>query len=362
MKTQSIIQTIAASLLSLSLLVGGTMMQQRSVQAATVQVADPEIIYTVVRGDTLYAIARRYNTTVSELMRYNSLSSTLIYVGQRLLIPVANVPQGPSEPIVYVVQPGDTLSGIARRYNTTVVAIKQYNGLNRDTIYVGQRLQVPVGTNVPNPPPPPPTPGTVERIQFRPGANSDTRGGAVSASDPRRYVLWAAAGQQMSVQLKTTSVHLNFFLFTPSGENLAVNGGGMQAWSGRLPLSGDYVVEVRHSGTGLADYGITVTVTNVGNGNGGGSNGDGSNGDGSNGSDDVVQTAVQYVMAQADIAIHNAPRPASQVIGNIAAGMIAKVTGVSVDGQWWRVICPDDSIGSCWVLAQPGSTQPTTAP
>jgi hypothetical protein len=64
-------------------------------------------------------------------------------------------------------------------------------------------------------------------------------------------------------------------------------------------------------------------------------------------------------MAQADIAIHVTPQPDAPIIGNVAGGMIAKVTGVSADGQWWRGVCPDDTIGSCWVLSDPGSTQPT---
>src|SRR5215213_7573711 len=70
------------------------------VQAAPVQVADPETVYIVQRGDTLSAIARRYGVTVQALMAYNSLQSTTIYVGQRLLIPVAS----PGTPTTYVVQ------------------------------------------------------------------------------------------------------------------------------------------------------------------------------------------------------------------------------------------------------------------
>lgn len=267
MNTQSLMQKAAAGLLALSLLLGNAVIQPATVHAAPIAVADPEIIHVVQRGDTLYAIANRYGITVQALSSYNSLTSTTIYVGQRLLIPVANAPQAPSGPITYVVQPSDTLSGIARRYNTTVAAIKQYNGLRHDTIYVGQQLQVPVGTNIPNPAPLPPPTGTVERIQFRPGATSDTRGGNSSAIEPKRYVLWAAAGQAMTVQLKTVSAHLYLTVLTPDGTNLAASDGALQHWTGNLPVSGDYVVEVRHSGTGLADFGITVTINNGGNGN-----------------------------------------------------------------------------------------------
>ena len=261
MYIQSITPKIAAGLLSLSLLAGGTIIQPQRVQAAAVQVADPEVIYIVQRGDTLYSIAKRYGTTVQAVMSYNSLGSTTIYVGQRLLIPVATSPQSPSEPILYVVQPDDTLSGIARRYNSTVSAIKQSNGLSGDTIYVGQRLLVPIGTNVPNPPtPPPPSSSTAERIQFRSGATSDTRGGYTSAIAPKRYVLRAAAGQQMTVALKTTSAFVHLVIVAPNSGLLVTSDRALQSWTGELPLDGDYTVEVRNNGQGNADFGITVTI------------------------------------------------------------------------------------------------------
>ena len=73
-------------------------------------------------------------------------------------------------------------------------------------------------------------------------------------------------------------------------------------------------------------------------------------------------TNVQYVMAQQNVPIYGGPESQYSVIGNIAAGQTAKVTGVSADNTWWRVICPDDSLGDCWVSADPSLTQPTEAP
>lgn len=124
--------------------------------------------YTVVRGDTLTSIARRYNTTVSAIKSANSLTGDTIYVNQRLTIPGQSSGSGssgsgsnggsttPSQPTTppsgegstgttstYTVVRGDTLTSIARRYNTTVSAIKSANSLTGDTIYVNQRLTVP---------------------------------------------------------------------------------------------------------------------------------------------------------------------------------------------------------------------------
>jgi uncharacterized protein YraI len=73
-------------------------------------------------------------------------------------------------------------------------------------------------------------------------------------------------------------------------------------------------------------------------------------------------TDVEYVMAQTDINIYARPGVDEPAIGTVAAGMIARVTGATEDGGWWRVICPDDSDLGCWVQADPALTQPTTPP
>ena len=73
----------------------------------------------------------------------------------------------------------------------------------------------------------------------------------------------------------------------------------------------------------------------------------------------VYPTDVQYVMAQKDVAIYSGPGSQHSVIGSIASGQTAKVTGVNANGSWWRVICPDNSISSCWVSANVADTQPT---
>ncbi|MCB0114078.1 MAG: LysM peptidoglycan-binding domain-containing protein [Caldilineaceae bacterium] len=109
------------------------------------------VYYIVQPGDTLSAIARRYGTTVTAIANANGISNpSKIYVGQRLYIPSGSV-GSPSTPwpvdsIYYIVKPGDTLSGLARRYNTTVQAIARANGIsNTSYIWVGQRLIMPTG-------------------------------------------------------------------------------------------------------------------------------------------------------------------------------------------------------------------------
>lgn len=97
------------------------------------------IIHTVVPGDTLYSIARSYNTTVENILKFNYLPNpNLIFPGQTIVIPLS-----PPEAIIYVVRPGDTLYLIARRYGTYVNNLIAFNYLTPPyIIYPGQELVV----------------------------------------------------------------------------------------------------------------------------------------------------------------------------------------------------------------------------
>jgi LysM repeat protein len=105
-------------------------------------------VHVVQRGETLYSIAVRYGTSVQAIMQANGLrNANYIWVGQRLRIPGAGGSSGGSSAGssggVHVVQYGETLYSIARRYGTSIQAIMQANGLsNPNFIWVGQRLRV----------------------------------------------------------------------------------------------------------------------------------------------------------------------------------------------------------------------------
>lgn len=75
--------------------------------------------------------------------------------------------------------------------------------------------------------------------------------------------------------------------------------------------------------------------------------------------DDVQQTAVEYLLALEDVPMYAGPGDTHALIGQVFGGQVALVTGVSADGAWWRAICPDDTVGSCWLSAAPELTQPT---
>ncbi len=98
--------------------------------------------YVVRSGDTLWLLAQRYNTTVDEIKRLNGLTSDNLSIGQVLKIPTMDSSDGSY--IKYVVRSGDTLWLLAQRYNTTVSAIRNLNGLKSDNLSIGQVLLIPL--------------------------------------------------------------------------------------------------------------------------------------------------------------------------------------------------------------------------
>jgi membrane-bound lytic murein transglycosylase D len=124
--------------------------------ASLPQYIPPDVVtdrHTVRPGDTLGAIARRYRTSVDAIKRLNGLRSNLIRVGQVLRVPSRGggetAPPAPApkpgETVTHIVRNGDNLFQIAKTYGTTVEKIKADNGLVSDIIAVGQKLVIQAG-------------------------------------------------------------------------------------------------------------------------------------------------------------------------------------------------------------------------
>jgi len=118
-------KSMKSILLTTSLTLGLSLSLASSAFAAT---------YTAVSGDSLYKISQVFNTTITNLVSDNNLTTTNLDIGQELLVPCKS----------YIVQKGDTLFLIARNYNTPLAALRRANNIYIDYIDIGQELNIPV--------------------------------------------------------------------------------------------------------------------------------------------------------------------------------------------------------------------------
>lgn len=106
-------------------------------------------IYTVVKGDTLYSIAQKNNTTVNEIKKLNNLSNNTLSIGQKLIIKES--PNNTTDKInYYTVKKGDTLYSIANNYNVKVDDIKKINNKLNNNLSIGEILVIPSNTTSEN--------------------------------------------------------------------------------------------------------------------------------------------------------------------------------------------------------------------
>ncbi len=112
----------------------------------TPPVGSKDEYYVVQAGDSLWSIANRFGLSVQRLRELNNLSSDDLQVGQLLRIAETDIeaPGEEQEYITYIVQPNDSLYKIARTYNTTVDAIQRLNNLSSNDLIIGQELLIPV--------------------------------------------------------------------------------------------------------------------------------------------------------------------------------------------------------------------------
>lgn len=99
--------------------------------------------YIVKKGDTLYGISNQFGVSVNDIVRLNNISNpSNISVGSVIKIPEES---GSNENTInYIVKRGDTLYSIAKNYNSNVDAIKKINNMKSEMLYVGEELLVPI--------------------------------------------------------------------------------------------------------------------------------------------------------------------------------------------------------------------------
>ncbi|KHS73077.1 N-acetylmuramoyl-L-alanine amidase [Pectobacterium brasiliense] len=106
--------------------------------------------HTVARGETLSSIARRYGVSLAAMRDVNKLNKDIVWVGQRLNIPATGTRQTASTPapkkaapVKHKVVKGDSLSAIAARYGVSMKEIQQANNMRSGTVQLGQTLVIP---------------------------------------------------------------------------------------------------------------------------------------------------------------------------------------------------------------------------
>lgn len=105
---------------------------------------EQENVYTVKSGDSLWSIAKKFNTTVDDLKKANNLTSNSLSIGQKLVIPGQKESTSNN---VYTVQKGDSLYSIAKKFGTTVAEIQKLNNLTTTALDVNDELKIPTSTS-----------------------------------------------------------------------------------------------------------------------------------------------------------------------------------------------------------------------
>ncbi|BDR58524.1 LysM peptidoglycan-binding domain-containing protein [Xylocopilactobacillus apicola] len=102
--------------------------------------------YTVQQGDTLYGVAKKYNISLTELLNLNNLKiDTMLFAGQKLIVKQVSTPATVSEnsDTDYLVQQGDTLYGIAKKFNISLTELLKLNNLTESSVISqGQKLTI----------------------------------------------------------------------------------------------------------------------------------------------------------------------------------------------------------------------------
>ena len=135
----------ANNLMSNNLSIGQILKIPDSQQKVENDISTNKNIYIVQKGDSLYQIAKNNNTTVDEIKKINNLTNNNISIGQQLILPT-KISEPSTEYTYYIVQKGDSLYQISKRYNTTTNNLKTLNNLTSNLLNIGQQLKVPKPT------------------------------------------------------------------------------------------------------------------------------------------------------------------------------------------------------------------------
>lgn len=125
-------------------IVAGTVGAAGLFLASAATAVNADSIHHVVKNDTVWALSQKFGVSIKSIEQLNHIdqNTNMIYVGQDLQIPNKDAQAPKNNTHTYTVQSGDSLWAIAQKFNTSVGHLKQLNGLTSNLIYVGQTLKV----------------------------------------------------------------------------------------------------------------------------------------------------------------------------------------------------------------------------
>ncbi len=194
--------------------------------------------YTVQRGDYLTKIAKTCGVSYADLLAANPkiTNPSKIFPGQVINIPSSSTP---SQPSLYTVKSGDTLTAIGQHFNLTVTELREANPTVGSTIKVGQVLNIPA------------------RIRFATGGTSAVVQGQVAANSKNVCLLAVTAGQTLEVNLEAaTGVTLSI---SGADGSTVLNKSSNLAFRGVLPKTQDYVLVIA-SGSSAVSYSMSLDI------------------------------------------------------------------------------------------------------
>ena len=125
-------------------IVAGTVGAAGLFLASAATAVNADSVHRVVKNDTVWALSQKFGVSIKSIEQLNHIdqNTNMIYVGQDLQIPNKDAQAPKNNTHTYTVQSGDSLWAIAQKFNTSVDHLKQLNGLTSNLIYVGQTLDV----------------------------------------------------------------------------------------------------------------------------------------------------------------------------------------------------------------------------